>query len=214
MTNETLEKLAAEFPRGQVTFRPGRAAPNKESALPLAYIDARDVMDRLDATVGALCWQDRYEFHGARTVCYLSIKIGDEWITKADGAGDTNIEGEKGGISDALKRAAVKWGIGRYLYHLKFKYGETETYEKGGKTYVKCFAKVFTNNPWAYLISDGGTYDKAIQAAQKEIKKLINKEGTDPKVIGVFHKRYPDLALAVDMVSEATKPIPSPSNLT
>ena len=50
-------------------------------------------------------------------ICSLSCKVGDNWITKADGAGDTDIEGEKGGISDALKRAAVVWGIGRYLYH-------------------------------------------------------------------------------------------------
>jgi len=41
-----------------------------------------------------------------------------EWIWKADGAGDTDVEAEKGAISDAFKRAAVKWGVGRYLYDL------------------------------------------------------------------------------------------------
>ena len=46
----------------------------------------------------------------------LELKDG-EWITKSDGADDSNIEGAKGGISDALKRAAVLFGIGRYLYH-------------------------------------------------------------------------------------------------
>jgi hypothetical protein len=39
------------------------------------------------------------------------------WISRCDGADDTNIEGAKGGLSDAFKRAAVKFGIGRYLYH-------------------------------------------------------------------------------------------------
>ena len=39
------------------------------------------------------------------------------WISKSDGADDSNIEGAKGGLSDAFKRAAVKFGIGRYLYH-------------------------------------------------------------------------------------------------
>lgn len=87
--------------------------------LALAYIDARDVMQRLDDVVGIGNWQDRYECHGPRTICYLSIKIGDEWVTKADGAGDTAVEAEKGGMSDAFKRAAVKWGIGRYLYDVK-----------------------------------------------------------------------------------------------
>src|SRR5690606_17516766 len=32
------------------------------------------------------------------------------------GAGNTDVEADKGGISDAFKRAAVKWGVGRYLY--------------------------------------------------------------------------------------------------
>ena len=53
-----------------------------------------------------------------RTVCELSLKINGVWITKTDGAGDTNIEGEKGGLSDAFKRAAVKFGVGRYLYYM------------------------------------------------------------------------------------------------
>jgi hypothetical protein len=41
------------------------------------------------------------------------------WIWKSDGAGATDVEGEKGMLSDALKRAAVRWGVGRYLYDLK-----------------------------------------------------------------------------------------------
>ena len=46
------------------------------------------------------------------------MRINDEWITKYDGANDTKIESTKGGISDSMKRAAVQWGIGRYLYNL------------------------------------------------------------------------------------------------
>ena len=49
-------------------------------------------------------------------VCNLSIRVGGEWISKEDGAPFTDFEAFKGGISDALKRAAVKYGIGRYLY--------------------------------------------------------------------------------------------------
>lgn len=49
-----------------------------------------------------------------------------EWVTKADGAGDSDVEAEKGAISDALKRAAVKWGIGRYLYDLGNIWVDTE----------------------------------------------------------------------------------------
>jgi len=84
----------------------------------LAYIDARDVMKRLDDVVGFNNWQDSYEETASgRVICKLSIYLG-EWISKCDGAGGTNMEGEKGGISDAFKRAAVKWGVGRCLYYL------------------------------------------------------------------------------------------------
>jgi hypothetical protein len=83
----------------------------------LSYINARDVMKRLDETVGSHNWSDRYVMEGARVTCELTVRYGDEWITKSDGAGETQIEGEKGIFSDAFKRAAVKHGIGRHLYY-------------------------------------------------------------------------------------------------
>ena len=51
-------------------------------------------------------------------MCGISIKIGDEWVCKWDGADETDIEKIKGGLSGAMKRAGVQWGIGRYLYNL------------------------------------------------------------------------------------------------
>lgn len=113
-----LQELHAPYPAAEIEWRVGSTNGEKTSGLALAYLTARHVMERLDAVCGPENWQDRYEFHGARTVCYLSIRVDGEWITKADGAGDSDVEAEKGAISDALKRAAVKWGIGRYLYDL------------------------------------------------------------------------------------------------
>ena len=52
-------------------------------------------------------------------VCTISCYIKGQWISKSDGAGDTSIEGEKGGISDSFKRCCVAWGIARYLYYPK-----------------------------------------------------------------------------------------------
>lgn len=144
MTVDT-KALFAEFPRAAVSWRAQNLTQNGDKALALAYIDARDVMDRLDAVCGPENWQDRYEFHGSRTVCYLSIRIGDEWITKADGAGDSDVEAEKGAISDALKRAAVKWGVGRYLYSLESPWVPCESVEKNGKRYWK----KWTADPWS-----------------------------------------------------------------
>lgn len=121
-----LNDLHKPFPANEIEWRVGSTNADKTRGLALAYLTARHVMERLDEVCGAENWQDRYEFHGARTVCYLSIKIGDEWVTKADGAGDSDVEAEKGAISDALKRAAVKWGIGRYLYGLASPWVELE----------------------------------------------------------------------------------------
>ena len=108
------------------------------AAMALAYMDARDVMDRLDAVCGPENWQDSYvESAKGRVICTISILIGDQWVSKSDGAGDTAVEGEKGGISDAFKRAAVKWGIGRYLYDMGAPWADCESYEKNGKRYFK-----------------------------------------------------------------------------
>lgn len=125
--------LAAPFDPKVVSWRVGPTNRDKTKGMALAYIDARDVMERLDSVCGPDMWQDRYEFHGTRTICYLSIRVGGEWITKADGAGDSDMEAEKGAISDALKRAAVKWGIGRYLYDMPTPWVEINSF---GKSYV------------------------------------------------------------------------------
>ena len=110
---ELERQLKRPFPVSQIKWRDG--FKGKE----LAYIDARDVMNRLDAVFGINGWQSAFEYLGERMVCTLACKIGDDWVSKADGSGDTGIEAEKGGLSKALVRAAVPWGIGRYLYHEK-----------------------------------------------------------------------------------------------
>jgi hypothetical protein len=140
------EQLAAEFPRDLVSWR-CQTVSSSNKGLALAYIDARDVMRRLDAVVGPENWSDRYEVHGAKTICYLSVRINGEWVVKADGAGDTDVEAEKGSISDAFKRAAVKWGVGRYLYDLDAPWVPCEVNEKNGKK----FWKKWTADPWSFV---------------------------------------------------------------
>jgi len=109
---DSLMMLKQPFSKNELTWRPGGGGNY------LAYIDARCAMKRLDDVVGIDGWQDSYKSLNGRTVCELSLKINGVWITKTDGAGDTNIEGAKGGLSDAFKRAAVKFGVGRYLYYI------------------------------------------------------------------------------------------------
>lgn len=112
-------QLAKPFPPNRVHWRVGNKSGSK--GMLLAYLDARDVMYRLDTVLGIDGWQSDFEeTPSGRVICRLSLRVGPEgsWVTKADGAGSTGFEGEKGGISDALKRAAVNFGIGRYLYHI------------------------------------------------------------------------------------------------
>lgn len=82
----------------------------------VAYIDARDVMNILDEVCGAENWQTDYQFIKNSIYCSISIKINNEWIKKTDAGAPSETEADKGEASDALKRAAVQWGIGRFLY--------------------------------------------------------------------------------------------------
>ncbi|MFZ5783941.1 MAG: Rad52/Rad22 family DNA repair protein [Pseudomonadota bacterium] len=118
--------LAAPFEPEEVSWRLGSVSKEKMRGMALAFVDARTVMDRLDDVCGPAGWQCRYSHANGKTVCDIGILCDGEWIWKADGAGDTDIEQEKGALSDAFKRAAVRWGIGRYLYMLDSPWVEIE----------------------------------------------------------------------------------------
>ena len=90
----------------------------KPSATCVAYIDARDVANALDTAVGPENWQDEYKIVGDMLFAGIGIKICGEWVWKWDTGSESNIEKEKGHVSDSFKRAAVKWGVGRFLYEL------------------------------------------------------------------------------------------------
>lgn len=141
----TLEqKLKCPFPSNQVHWRVGATTKDKTKAIPLAYVDARDVMERLDKAVGAANWQCRYPLaDSGLLICEIGIRQEvfdphpdhqipdpDKWIWKANGAGDTQVEAEKGKASDAFKRAAVLWGIGQYLYSIPNQWVEIDQYKK------------------------------------------------------------------------------------
>lgn len=144
-----LYRLALPFPRAAVHWRvQGKPfeRDGKHSAMALAYLDARDVMDRLDDVCGPERWQSHFEETAkGRIICRISIDVTGQgnWVTKSDGAGDTDVEGEKGALSDALKRAAVSWGIGRYLYRLDSPWVACEVNAKTGGW------KRWSDDPWA-----------------------------------------------------------------
>ena len=109
--------LKRPFPADKISWRVGATNKEKTQGIALAYIDARDVMERLDEVFG-LDWQCKYSHADAKTICEIGVLIEGEWVWRSGGAGNTDVEAEKGAISDAFKRAAVLFGIGRYLYSL------------------------------------------------------------------------------------------------
>lgn len=94
----------------------------------LIYKDARVDMNILDETVGQENWQCDYKECKGILFCKIGINVSctlkyidpveaePRWIWKEDAGSESNQEAEKGNASDAFKRAAFRWGIGRALY--------------------------------------------------------------------------------------------------
>jgi hypothetical protein len=129
--------LTDPFPADVVHFKPLTVKGNR--ALAAAYLDARAVMQRLDTVFGAGGWKDAYEITGAGSVvCTLSVRVDGEWVQKTDvgSPSEQPDDGDKlkAAFSDALKRAAVKLGIGRYLYKLPQQWLD---YDSQGRKFVR-----------------------------------------------------------------------------
>ena len=122
-------QLKRPFDPSLISWRVGATNKEKTKGIALAYIDARDVMNRLDEVFG-MGWQCKYSHAENKTICEISVIVDGVWITRAGGAGDTDVEAEKGAISDAFKRAAVLFGIGRYLYELPNVWVPIDEYKK------------------------------------------------------------------------------------
>jgi len=120
-TQDYQQRLSQPFAEADLKWKPQAVRENR--CLAIAYVTARAIMDRLDEVLTPAGWQDEYAaLADGAVLCRLSLKLGEEWITKCDvgGASDQPDDGDKmkAAFSDALKRAAVKFGIGRYLYRL------------------------------------------------------------------------------------------------
>jgi hypothetical protein len=116
------EALAAPFPIARLKWKPQVVKGDKALAFP--YLSVADVQNRLDKSVGIAGWKDEYEvLPCGSVVCTLSLCVGGAWISKSDvgSPSEQPDEGDrvKAAFSDALKRAAAKWGVARYLRYLK-----------------------------------------------------------------------------------------------
>lgn len=124
MTEETKtleQQLQEPFGRDEVKQRDGRGGNRFD------YIDARSAHQRLDDVLGSGGWQTTYKVldpDSKAVECSLSAFIDGHWVVKtdvgypnsADDADHDEREPFKAAYSDAMKRAAVQFGIGRHLY--------------------------------------------------------------------------------------------------
>lgn len=147
---------------------------NIASATCVAYIDARDVMDLLDEVIGPENWQSDYKGIKGNLYAGIGIKLNEEWIWKWDCGTEPYTEKEKGEASDAFKRAAVKWGVGRFLYDLPVQYVKVSEIKK--------------DNNYPYPVDESNNKIKDLSAYLNESKKVIN-------IINKVYQQYSDQML-------------------
>lgn len=125
--DEVVQKaLAAPFSAEEIEWRVGATNKEKTSAIALPYLSPKTVTRRLDRVLGASCWsfearQVEGGFIGRLTAVFPSGKtavrenFGANSDSESTGGGVSKGNAIKSGASDALKRSAVLFGIGRYL---------------------------------------------------------------------------------------------------
>ena len=120
--SDVQRRLQAPFPAHQVNWKPQSFTRDRKRALLLAHIDARAVQDRLDA----ICpdeWSFEMQPVAGTNTPTIKGRLSILGVTRED-IGEAQSESSMGGgtfkaaASDALKRCAVQFGIGRYLYDL------------------------------------------------------------------------------------------------
>lgn len=133
ITPDQRAALAAPFPNVQWRVAK-KLKSNEKRGEVVCYIDARDVMQRLDEVFGDDGWSFDWtpitmgkdadgEF--LRTA-KGTLSIGG--ISRSDIGEAGNYEKSKAAVSDALKRAAVHFGIARYLYDMEAQYADLDQY--------------------------------------------------------------------------------------
>ena len=103
---DMLKALRAPMPYKQMKGKGG---------MTLDYITQRQAEQRLDDVLG-MEWKSSYEMIGGQLACTISVMIDNLWVGRTDVGTASTFEKEKGTFSDAFKRAAECWGVGRFLY--------------------------------------------------------------------------------------------------
>ena len=134
-----LTALAKPFAPEDLEWRLQYTNEEKMCGMAVPYVTNRAIQNRLDEVCGLENWYNEFRpWHSAgkkdSQLCGIAIYFeGKGFITKWDGAEDSDIEPIKGGLSDSMKRAAYQWGIGRVLYSLDTVWVDIE---RRGRSYV------------------------------------------------------------------------------
>lgn len=135
------KKLSDVFDADAIEWRIGQSGERdgKPWAKCFAYLTNRDIQKRLDEVAKPDNWQCEFKSVEGGFLCGIGIRVSADsgWVWKWDGAERTDFEPLKGGLSGSMKRAAVQWGIGRYLYGLEEGWAKCEWDKTTGYRYAK-----------------------------------------------------------------------------
>jgi hypothetical protein len=176
MNQEDIKRLLEPFDFKDVEWKIQFTNQEKTSGMAVAYLNSRAIQSRLDFVIGATNWKNTYApWQNNAQICGLSIYDSErnDWVTKYDGAENTDIEPVKGGLSDSFKRAACMWGIGRYLYEIGGVWVEIE--QRGKSMGIK-------NDQYGKLATE---YNKAID-------KILNTTTNGKPPIVPTEQKAPD----------------------
>lgn len=112
-----LSVLNAPLTAQEVEWRVQTQTKDGQKIIVVPYVTNRTVMQRFDEQFGWAGWQNEIKEIDGGFLCTITVVLpGGEIVRKTDGASRTAVEPIKGGISDAMKRCAVQFGLGRALY--------------------------------------------------------------------------------------------------
>ena len=197
-TREIQAALAKPFAPEDLEWRLQVTVEERKCGMAVPYVTNRAIQNRLDEVCGPENWYNEYKpwhSNGKKDsqLCGIAIHFeGKGFITKWDGAEDSDIEPIKGGLSDSMKRAAYQWGIGRVLYSLDTVWVDIE---RRGKTYViKDSERRKLDNAYLRALSDLGlepakacgiqsllTPKTALEQESGSGKKAPDQEAPQPK---------------------------------
>lgn len=177
--------LAKPFAAEDLEWRIQAAMKDETTGIAVPYVTNRAIMDRLDSVVGTENWRNEFKpWHSAGNkeaqLCGISIRLnGQEWVTKWDGAEDSDIEPVKGGLSDSMKRAAVQWGIGRVLYKMETVFVRIE--KRGRSFYILKSERPKLDQAYMSLLNKLGLQPVSAGGIQSQLTARTEPESAEPE---------------------------------